>query len=356
MEQHRHRHGGHHRHSRKRRFFRWVRHNKNIIIFTGVLALAAAAGTGIWISHTLQAQQARHVTAGNSVNMGSGYRHITYNGKNYQYNTLITTVLYAGIDSEGVIEPGQSYTGAPRADSINLVILDEKDKTMTIMALNRDTMTDIRRYTVSGRDRGTYVSHLGLAYTYGDGGEASCENLREAVSELLYGIPINEYVVTNRSSLPYLNDLVGGVTVTVPNSDLEADYPEFQEGAAVTLTNENIETFLRSRDTGEDFSNEGRMERQRAFMTAYTEQFKDLAMEDPNGLWNQMEEMEDYVQTSITKNKYLDLAGTLEQVSFTPDNYYTPAGEDQLGELHDEFHVDEDALLEQVISLFYEEI
>lgn len=356
MEQYRHYHGGRRRRNRKRRFSHWVKYNRKIIIFTGVLVLAAAAGTGIWIAHALRTQQARHVTAGNSVNMGSGYRHINYNGKNYQYNTLITTVLYAGIDSEGAIEPGQSYTGAPRADSINLVILDEKDKTMTIMALNRDTMTDIRRYTVSGKDRGTYVSHLGLAYTYGDGGEASCENLREAVSELLYGIPINEYVITNRSSLPYLNDLVGGVTVTVPNSDLAADYPEFQEGAAVTLTDENIETFLRSRDTGEDFSNDGRMERQRAFMTAYTEQFTDLAKEDPNGLWNQMEEMEKYVQTSITKNKYLDLAGTLEQVSFTPDNYYTPEGEDLLGELHDEFYADEDALLEQVISLFYEEI
>lgn len=346
----------HHRHSRKRRFRRWLRHNKKIIGFTLALGVTAAGGAGVWIHRTLQIQQSRHVTAGNSVNMGSGYRHITYNGKKYQYNTLITTVLYAGIDSEGIMQAGKGYTSAPRADSINLVILDEKDKSMTVMALNRDTMTDIRRYTVNGADRGTYVSHLGLAYTYGEGGEVSCENLREAVSNLLFGIPINEYVVTNRSSLPYLNDLVGGVTLTVPNKDLAEDYPEFQEGAAVTLTGANIETFLRSRDTGEDFSNVGRMERQKAFIEAYVGQFTQAVQEDLNGVWNQMEDMDEYVQTSITKNKYLDLAGILEQTTYDSDQYYTPEGENQAGELHDEFYVDEDALLEQVISLFYEEM
>ena len=57
----------------------------------------------------------------------------------------------------------------------------------------------IRRYSRSGSDMGTYVSHLGYAYSYGDGGEVSCEDLREAVSNLLGGIPVNEYAVTNRS-------------------------------------------------------------------------------------------------------------------------------------------------------------
>lgn len=86
---------------------------------------------------------------------------------------------------------------------------------MSILALNRDTMTEIRRYTRTGEDMGTYVSHLGYAYSYGDGGEVSCEDLKEAVEKLL-GISIDEYVVTNQSSITSINDLVGGVTVTVP--------------------------------------------------------------------------------------------------------------------------------------------
>ena len=66
--------------------------------------------------------------------------------------------------------------------------------------------------------------------------------------------------------------------------------------------------------------------------------------------------MNDYLQTSITKNKYLSLARLLEKVSFTDADYYRPTGKDSAGELHDEFYVDEDALKQLVIDLFYEEV
>lgn len=329
--------------------------NKGWMMFAVALALVLAAGGGIWTYQMRDARQKRHVTAGKSVNMGSGYRNVTYKGKRYQYNSLITTVLYAGIDSEGTMQD-YSYTDAPRADSINLVVLDKKNKKMTIVAINRDTMTEIRRYGVTGKDRGTYVSHLGLAYTYGDGGEVSCENLREAVSSLLKGIPINEYVVTNRSSMPYINDLVGGVTVTVPNNDLASEYPEFRAGAQAELNADNIETYLRKRDTGENFSNEGRIERQQSYVTAYVEKFKALIDADLNGTWNKVSDMDDYIQTSITKNKYLKLANLVSELSFGTEDFCVLEGEDQAGELHDEFYVDEDALYEKVIELFYEEL
>lgn len=336
------------RHRRKKQ-------NKGWKIFAAALALALAAGGGIWAYQMHGARQRRHVTAGKSVNMGSGYRNVTYKGKRYQYNSLITTILYAGIDSEGAMRE-YGYTDAPRADSINLVVLDKKHQKMTVVAISRDTMTQIRRYGANGKDRGTYVSHLGLAYTYGDGGEVSCENLREAVSTLFKGIPIHEYVMTNRSSMPYINDLVGGVTVTVPNDDLASEYPEFQAGAQVELDADNIETYLRKRDTGEAFSNEGRIERQQSYMTAYIEKFRTLIEQDLNGTWNKVSDMDDYIQTSITKNKYLKLANLVSEVSFDAEDFCVLEGEDQAGELHDEFYVDEDALYEKVIALFYEEL
>lgn len=64
--------------------------------------------------------------------------------------------------------------------------MDEKKKKMSIVSINRDTMTQIRRYSMSGNDQGLYTTHLGYAYTYGDGGDVSCESLCEAVS-LLFG-------------------------------------------------------------------------------------------------------------------------------------------------------------------------
>ena len=345
----------HHHHGIWYRMRRWMRHNKKFAAAAALLCIVVLSAGGFFLLHSQKQQSRLHVTAGNSVDMKGGYRTITWKDKEYQYNSLITTILYAGLDSTDPLKASATYSNKARADSVSVVILDKKKKKMSILALNRDTMTEIRRYTRTGEDMGTYVSHLGYAYSYGDGGEVSCEDLKEAVEKLL-GISIDEYAVTNQSSITSINDLVGGVTVTVPNDDLAAMYPELKKGAVVTLDDSNVKDFLQHRDTAADFSNEGRIERQQAYVTAYVDQLKNRLASEPDQLWQEIGQMNDYLQTSITKNKYLSLARLLEKVSFTDADYYRPTGKDSAGELHDEFYVDEDALKQLVIDLFYEEV
>ena len=345
----------HHHHSIWYRMRRWMRHNKKFAAAAALLCIVVLSAGGFFLLHSRREQSRLHVTAGNSVDMKGGYRTITWKDKEYQYNSLITTILYAGLDSTDPLKASETSSNKARADSISVVILDKKKKKMSILALNRDTMTEIRRYTRTGEDMGTYVSHLGYAYSYGDGGEVSCEDLKEAVEKLL-GISIDEYAVTNQSSITSINDLVGGVTVTVPNDDLAALYPELKKGAVVTLDDSNVKDFLQHRDTAADFSNEGRIERQQAYVTAYVDLLKNRLASEPDQLWQEIGQMNDYLQTSITKNKYLSLARLLEKVSFTDADYYRPTGKDSAGELHDEFYVDEDALKQLVIDLFYEEV
>ncbi|MDO5807833.1 MAG: LCP family protein [Lachnospiraceae bacterium] len=345
----------HHHHGIWYRMRRWMRHNKKFAAAAALLCIVVLSAGGFFLLHSQKEQSRLHVTAGNSVDMKGGYRTITWKDKDYQYNSLITTILYAGLDSTDPLKASETYSNKARADSVSVVILDKKKKKMSILALNRDTMTEIRRYTRTGEDMGTYVSHLGYAYSYGDGGEVSCEDLKEAVEKLL-GISIDEYAVTNQSSITSINDLVGGVTVTVPNDDLAAMYPELKKGAVVTLDDSNVKDFLQHRDTAADFSNEGRIERQQAYVTAYVDLLKDRLASEPDQLWQEIGQMNDYLQTSITKNKYLSLARLLEKVSFTDADYYRPTGKDSAGELHDEFYVDEDALQQLVIDLFYEEV
>lgn len=352
----RHHHHHHHRHSIWYRIRRWVRHNKKLTAGSVLVVAAAVLAGGTFLHHSMQAQQKMQVTAGNSLDRKDGYRTRIYDSQEYQYNSLITTILYAGIDSEGRMEQTSTYSNKARADSIALVILDKKKQKMSILALNRDTMTQIRRYTREGDDLGLYTSHLGYAYSYGDGGKASCENLEEAVQLLLGDIPISDYVVTNRSSMSEINDLVGGVTVTVPNNDLAVQYPNLTQGSVVTLDDSNIEAFLRYRDTNKDFSNEGRIERQQTYISAYIGQLKKLLQEDPEGAWTKSQEMTDHLQTSITQSKYLGLAKLLESISFDDTDYYRPEGTDQLGDLHDEFYLDEDAMEKMILDLFYEPV
>lgn len=344
-----------HRHHRMRYFRRWIRHHRKLAVAYTVAVLAVLLAAGSVVYQSQSRQNSYHVTAGNSVDMKDGYRSRVYEGKEYKYNSLITTILYAGIDSEGKMEAMSSYGSAARADSIGLAILDKKHEKMSILALNRDTMTAIHRYTRSGGDMGTYTSHLGYAYSYGDGADISCENLQEAVETLLGGIPVTEYVVTNRSSITEINDLVGGVTVTVPNNDLAVKFPEFQEGKQVHLDASNVESYVRYRDTAEDFSNEGRMERQQSYVTAYIQDFQDLLKKDTEAAWQKSQQMTEHLQTSITRSKYLGLAQLVKQIPFAEADYYQLPGEDRQGDLHDEFHLNEEEMEQMILDLFYEE-
>lgn len=316
-----------------------------------LVGLAAAV-----VVNKLKEQKNYHVTGANSVDVGAGYRYTEYNGKKYQYNNRVTTLLYAGLDSFDELKQTATYGDKARADSIMLIVLDEASKKMSVVAINRDTMTEVHRFSRNGGDLGTYVTHLGYAYANGDGGTASCENLKTAVSDLFNCLPINGYMVSNQTSIVMINDLVGGVTVTVPNDDLAAKYPELTTGNVVTLDESNVRAYVQQRDTAVDFSNEGRIERQKSFVLSFMDEFGAMVKEDASSVWDSLEACSDWMQTDITKNKYLSLADAFSNTNLTPDSYYILEGEDQLGELHDEFYYDEDALQELIIKLFYREI
>lgn len=318
------------------------------VVFVG---LAAAV-----VVNKLNEQKNYHVTGANSVDVGAGYRYTEYNGKKYQYNNRVTTLLYAGLDSFDELKQTATYGDKARADSIMLIVLDEASKKMSVVAINRDTMTEVHRFSRNGGDLGTYVTHLGYAYANGDGGTASCENLKTAVSTLFNDLPIDGYMVSNQTSIVMINDLVGGVTVTVPNNDLATQYPELTEGNIVTLDESNVRAYVQQRDTAVDFSNEGRIERQKSFVLSFMDEFGTLVKDNSMQVWDELEECSDWMQTDITKNRYLSLADAFSQTNLAPDSYYILEGEDQLGELHDEFYYDEDALQELIIKLFYREV
>ena len=78
---HRHHHRHHHRHGVVYRIRRWLKKNKKLAIGSAVICIAALAAGGMFLHQDRVAQSSKHVTAGNSVDMKSGYRRITYQGK-----------------------------------------------------------------------------------------------------------------------------------------------------------------------------------------------------------------------------------------------------------------------------------
>ena len=349
-------HGHHHR--RKKSLWRRFKHaiKKTIIshkwLIPSVLVSVVIVCIAAYIlSNNIKTMAAQRVTASNQHNIGVGYRNISYKGKEYRYNTRISAILYMGIDSEGVMKTNETFIDAPRADSFQLLVIDGYRKKLSIIAIDRNTICKIHRYSRHGYDLGEFDDQLCLAYAYGDNGEVSSENVCNAVSKLLYGVPINDYIVCNRSSLPEFCDVMGKITVTVPNDDL-VPYG-YQKGDQMDITSDNIELFVRKRDTKKHLSNFHRMERQKVFINSTIDKVMDMIKSDPQGSWKKIEAAEYCMRTSITRNRYIDLSNLLSSVSYEDGNYYNLEGEISYNGFWAEFHPDEEKLLEKVVEVFY---
>ena len=147
--------------------------------------------------------------------------------------------------------------------------------------------------------------------------------------------------------IPELLKSFGNVTVTVPNDSLADRYPEFRKGAEVTITPENAEIFLRSRDTGVSQSAITRMERQQAFLDA----FGTAASADPSRVTKLYEDLMPYLVTSISNDWFVKLMDALSKNESV--ERWTVPGEGVEGEQFDEYQVDNSALYEKIIETFY---
>lgn len=280
---------------------------------------------------------------------------ITYQGKSYQYNDHLSNFLFLGVDKKEEVEAQNVSGSAGQADALYLLSWDRVENTISVLAIPRDTITQIQVYDLHGNDLGKTEDHISLSYAYGDGMHKSCTLTRDAVSELLYGIPIQGYCSLNIDAIPILADSVGGVTVTVPDDSLSGADPQFAPGAQVTLTGENAEAFVRYRDTQEEQSALSRMERQKVFLEAYGQRLKEVYSEDPSIVGDILSAADPYMVTSIGNDQYLKLADSYLAAGKTAS--YTVPGEGVVGEDgFDAYRVDEDALYEMVLEIFYEEV
>ena len=279
-----------------------------------------------------------------------------YGGKEYKYNSNIITILCMGIDkdTEGV-ELSDISGESGQADSIFLLVIDPSVNKVKIIAVSRDTMTDITNYDVTGKAIGESVNHLGLAYAYGDGGETSCEMMVDAVSNLFYDLPIHGYVSLLVSAIGPLNDAVGGVTVTVPQ-DLSHKDPALTEGATVTLMGEQAEIFVRNRDTNEEGSNNQRMERQKTYALAFVNQAKEALKANPSLTIDLYQKFSKQMVTNIGLDNAVYLVSEVAGMEFDLNDIYTLKGETKQGAVYEEFYADDKALLQLVLDTFYTEV
>ena len=319
-----------------------------IIAGVAVLAVAGLGYVGI------QKKKAAEATSAKATAEADDSNTVTWQGKTYKYNQNLSNYLLLGVDKRTPAETRVGKADAGQADALFLLSLNRKTKEMTLISIPRDTMTDVESFDLEGKSLGKSKDHISLSYGYGDGGAESCKLTQEAVSNLFYGLPIQGYLAMNLDGIPELAKSVGGLTVTVPNNSLEYKYPEFAEGAEVTLTEENIETFVRSRDVDESQSAIYRMERQKAFLDAFSKKAKECYEQNAKFAANLFMAIKPYTVTNISEDRLMKLFQTADE----GDGYteWPVPGEGTQGLSYDEYHVDDDALYTKVMETFYQEV
>lgn len=274
---------------------------------------------------------------------------ITYNGVTYTRRPQLETYLLMGIDVEGPAKGNKSYSGGGQADVQLLLVVDNTNQTWQVLQINRDSMVEVQVLGMTGEVLQTQTAQIATAHAYGDGTERSCRNAVAAVSNMLGGKTIDGYVALNMDAVAILNDMVGGVPVTITSDFTDID-PSLQEGETITLQGQQALVFVRSRKGVDDETNLSRMERQRQYLAALEEK---MAQQDEEFVIRAYDAVSDYMVTDLGSGTVAELGEKMKTYEELP--FLTIAGEsgtDEEGSAT--YTLDQDSLQQAIVSLFYE--
>ena len=278
---------------------------------------------------------------------------VEYKGETYKYNDHLSNYLFLGIDTREAVDTYQSQADAGQADAIFLVSMDRATEKIKVLFIPRDSMTRIEVFNPYGQSLGETTDHLNIQYAFGDGKEKSCELMKTAVSNLLHGLPIQGYYSMNISGISEIGKLVGDVEIVVPDDSLEEYDPYFKEGATVVINGDNVEEFLRYRDSGKSQSALVRQQRQKTYLKALIPKLQEKTQTDSSFVGNMLNDIQPYTVTNMGNDVFVKLLNAAGNSTLETQ---TVPGEGVEGEYYDEYHVDDDALYKLVLSMFYNKL
>ncbi len=281
---------------------------------------------------------------------------VVYKGETYRFNENAVSLLFMGIDKQG-IDSDTTYGNNGQADSLFLAVIDTKTGKTNIIPISRESMVDVNRYTVNGTYAGVEKTQLCLAYAYANNAKDGCENVIRSVGRILYGMPIDGYVAIDMDGVITLNRAVGGVKVTVPE-DLTV-YPRpgvnepqyLKKGQVLRLDDSNVYGYVRARGKDTDANNR-RIQRQKQFLTGFIQLATQQIKADVTTIEKLYHAAEPYTVSSLDLSEITFLATTYVNSSGSIE-YLTVQGETVMGEKHVEFYPDDTSLYEAILSAFY---
>lgn len=269
---------------------------------------------------------------------------VTYHGQTYVYNSDLTNVLFLGVDKEAGSVVGETVGRNGQADCILLLIMNRVTRETKLLQISRDSMTDIDIYGITGSYLTTERHQLALQYAFGESDARSCWLMKQAVSKLLYSVPIRSTMALSVDGIGKITEAMGGVTLTVPEDYTSVD-PSFVQGVTLNLQGELAEKYVRYRDVTVTGSNNDRIERQNQFLQAL---FRQLQTVDTDTFQQILDTADPYLTTDLSVEELQNLREYTmsEEIAEVP-------GAAAPGPEHEEFTVDEQQLYELILELFY---
>lgn len=317
-----------------------------------LLAIAIALGLIYTGGRWMETKDAQPETRGNHLERYAYEDTIDVDGISYRRRKDVTSILLMGVDRDSdTVVTGNRNGG--QADFLQLLVIDSSEQRITRLPIDRDTMTPITILGVLGNKSGVRTSQICLSHGFGDGKEESCELTVSAVSNLLLGTQIDNYVAMNMDGISALNDAVGGITVTLED-DFSALDASMTKGKTMTLKGDQAEIFVRSRRSVGVGTNEARMARQQQYIAQLAEQIDGRIHTDQSFMGSLYDELEAYLVTDLSR-------GTLINQAWTSRDYERTVmgleGEHQVSaDGFMQFYADEAALKQVVLELFYQKV
>ena len=281
----------------------------------------------------------------------SGFLYVELDGKYYERRQDVDAVLIAGLDKFDAQDTPDSYNNDKQADFLLLLIIDHESKTCSAVHINRDTMAELTVLGIGGSKVGTVTGQLALAHSFGKGGSDSGRNTARAVSHLL-GITVNNYATLTMDAVATLNDLVGGVTLTVLDDFAGVD-DTLIKGETVTLMGEHALNYVRSRSGLADSSNVARMERQRQYLTELFRSVLAKMNADEEFGEEAVLELSDYLVSDFSVSAIEELLDALGEYAL--GDIYTLDGELREGDRYMEFYLNKKKTTGLMVELLYKE-
>ncbi|MCP4427597.1 MAG: LCP family protein [Chloroflexi bacterium] len=219
------------------------------------------------------------------------------------------SILLLGIDQRCEDE-GPSHT-----DSMMALTVDPVELTAAVLSLPRDLWVEIPGL---GSDRINQAYYFGELYEYPGGGPT----LAMETAAATLGVPIDYYATVNFDAFIEAVDIIGGITVNVPEAINDPDYPDKCNGydpfsiaaGEHRLDGEIALKYARTRATfGGDVDRAGR---QQAVILAVRDQIMQLGMlpqliaQSPR-LW---QALQDNVRTNLSLDEGLQLALLMQDI------------------------------------------